>query len=285
MPELGIFLGSLIGDGTEQLRRAGIPEARRQTLQIWGELRGGCVGERLLERDLQVEPATAIDFQRAIQRRASGEPLAHVTGRAGFRHLTLRSDGRALIPRPETEGLVELLLQRVRTGLVADVGTGSGCIALSLAREGSFRRVLGIDCSSEALALARVNAQLLGKPDVDFVRADLCTPLSPGSFDALIANPPYLTLGEYAALDASVRDWEPALALRSGIDGLDSTTRIMDEGRAVLRPGGWLALEVDCTRATVVAGLASRYSWEHVSLHQDLFGRERYLLAQRSNAQ
>jgi release factor glutamine methyltransferase len=118
---------------------------------------------------------------------------------------------------------------------------------------------------------------------VDFMRADLCTSLAPGSLDALIANPPYLTLGEYAALDASVRDWEPPLALRSGIDGLEATTRIIDQGRAVLRPGGWLALEVDCSRATAVAGLASRVSWENVSLHQDLFGRERYLLAQRSN--
>ena len=115
------------------------------------------------------------------------------------------------------------------------------------------------------------------------MRADLCQALRSEAFDALISNPPYLTLGEYAALDASVREWEPALALRSGADGLQATARLIDEGRAVLRPRGWLALEVDCTRAVTAARLAREYGWQNVSIHVDLFGRERYLLAQRSD--
>src|SRR5919112_3942187 len=115
MPELGVSLKSLLREGTQQLSRAGIPDARRQALRIWTDLPGSSVGELVMESALAVEQDRAEDFQRAIQRRASGEPLAHVTGWAGFRHLNLHSDGRALIPRPETEGLVELLLQRVRT--------------------------------------------------------------------------------------------------------------------------------------------------------------------------
>jgi release factor glutamine methyltransferase len=268
MPELAVVLRSLLGESTEELRRAGISKARSEVLRSW----------------IPVEPARAADFQRAIRRRAAGEPLAHVTGWAGFRHLSLRSDRRALIPRPESEGLVDLLLQRLCVGVVADVGTGTGCIALSLAVEGAFTRVIGVDSSDEALALARMNSKLLGGPArVDFVRADLCTAFRAGSLDALISNPPYLTLGEYDALDESVRSWEPASALRSGADGLEATTRLLDEGRAVLRPSGWLALEVDCTRAAAAARLASGYGWCDVSLQVDLFGRERYLLARRSD--
>ena len=278
MPEVGVRL--------HQQRRgmagAGIPDARRQTLRIWTDLPGSSAGELVMDSALVVEQARAEDFQRAVERRASGEPMAHVTGWAGFRHLNLHSDRRALIPRPETEGLVELLLQRVRTGIVADIGTGSGCIALSLAIEGGFSRILGIDCSADALAIARWNAEAVGTGSVDFLQGELCRPLSAGSLDALISNPPYLTLEEYTALDPSVRDWEPAVALKSGPDGLDATTGLLNEGRAVVRPGGWLALEVDCSRATIAAQLASQYGWDNVSLHLDLFGRERYLLARRS---
>jgi len=284
MPELGpSLMKSLLREASEQLQRAGLPEPRRQVLRIWSDLRGSGPGEALLDGAPPLEPDKTAMFQRAIERRASGEPLPHVTGWAGFRHLTLRSDRRALIPRPETEGLVDLLLQRVRAGNVADVGTGSGCIALSLALEGAFSRVLGVDCSAEALALARLNSQVVGNSAVHFVRGDLCGPLSQGSFDAVISNPPYLTVGEYTALDPSVRDWEPAVALRSGVDGLEATARLLNEAPAVLRPGGWLALEVDCTRSGIAAQLAGQYGWDDVSLHLDLFGRERYLLARRSD--
>jgi release factor glutamine methyltransferase len=192
------------------------------------------------------------------------------------------SDGRALIPRPETEGLVELLLQRVRSGQVADIGTGSGCIALSLALEGDYQQVTAIDRSAQALALARENRELAAAR-VSLVQADLCAPLGPGTLDALISNPPYLTVAEYWSLESSVRDWEPAMALVSGEDGMAATTRLLDEGRDVLRPGGWLALEVDCSRAGAAAGQASAFGWMQVTVHMDLFGRERYLLARRSD--
>jgi release factor glutamine methyltransferase len=284
MPELALPLRSLIGAGCEQLRLAGIPEPRREALRLWADLSGSSPGEALLESHLAVEATRAADFRRVIQRRARGEPLAHITGWAGFRHLILRSDRRAFIPRPETEGLVELLLTRVRSGRVADVGTGGGCIALSLAREGAFDRVVGVDCSSQAIALAEINSELAGTTDVvDFIRADLCTALRPTVFDALISNPPYLTLDEYTRLDPSVRDWEPEPALASGADGLEATIRLIDEGRSVVQSRGWLALEIDCTRAARVARLAVEHGWCDVSIHVDLFGRERYLLARRSD--
>lgn len=283
MPEPVTSLKSLIGDSIEQLREAGIPDPRRQALRLWSELRGVTQAPVFEVEQHAVPQSEVAAFRDAIARRTAGEPLAYVAGWTGFRHLVLRSDRRALIPRPETEGLVDLLLQRVRIGTVADVGTGGGCLALSLAQEGGFTQVIGLDCSSEALELAQLNRGLLGAEErVSLVRADLCAPLQPGSCDALVSNPPYLTVTEYAALDSSVRDWEPALALKSGVDGLEATARLLADGQAVLRPGGWLALEVDCTRADAVARLAVERRWDSVSIHMDLFGRERYLLAQRS---
>jgi release factor glutamine methyltransferase len=117
---------------------------------------------------------------------------------------------------------------------------------------------------------------------VNLVHGDLCRPLRSDAFDALISNPPYLTEAEYGALDPAVRDWEPEGALVSGLDGMTATVRLLHEARDVLRPGGWLALEVDCSRAAVAAAQASALGWLDVTVHMDLFGRERYLLAQRS---
>jgi release factor glutamine methyltransferase len=249
-------------------------------MRLWSDL---SAGSPAVWPEVTVEPEGAARFERAISRRLAGEPLSHVTGWSGFRHLSLRCDGRALIPRPETEGLADLLLQRVSSGLIADVGTGSGCIALSLATEGDFRWIVALDRSPDALALARLNRELSpeGKT-VELVLGDLCAPLCQGIFDALISNPPYLSAAEYASLDGSVRDWEPSLALVSGEDGLEATTRLLDQGRTVLRPGGWLALEVDCSRARVTAHRACGLGWEDVTIHMDLFGRERYVLARRS---
>jgi len=118
---------------------------------------------------------------------------------------------------------------------------------------------------------------------VALVRADLCDALRPGSLDALVSNPPYLTAEEYATLDPSVRDWEPEPALAGGRDGLEVIARLLDGGLKVVRPGGWLALEIDCARAALCARRAGASGWTDVAIHADLFGRERYLLARRSD--
>ena len=265
MPELAVAVGPLIDDAAERLRRSGLPEPRRQAIRIWTELMETGPADVILKRDQPIDRATVDTYQHAVLRRCRGEPLAHVTGWCGFRRSSLRSDARALIPRPETEGLVELVLQRVRTGRVADVGTGSGCIAVSLALEGSFDHVIGVDSSAEALELAGLNRKEVGAA-VTLVEADLCAPLRPGSLDAIVSNPPYLTEREYAALESSVRDWEPAAALISGEDGMVATARLLREGRDVLRPGGWLALEVDSSRASTAAQLAGELGWSDVTV-------------------
>ena len=280
MPEVMPSRRALLAEATARLDAAGLSEPRREALRLWAELRASAA-EVMVEGDVEAEPELAAALREAVRRRARGEPLAHVAGRAGFRTLTLHTDHRALIPRPETEGLVDLLLGRVRTGRVADIGTGTGCLALSLAAEGHFELVAAVDLSVEALGLAKENRDALRLP-VALVRGDLCGPLGPQSMDAVISNPPYLTEREYAELDPSVKAWEPAEALVSGPDGLRTTVRLLRETRDVLRPGAWLAVEVDCSRAGAVAARAESLGWMDVAIHADLFGRERYLLARRS---
>src|SRR5205814_3787194 len=142
--DLALTRGTLIADAAAVLEATGIGGARREALRLWAELPGGDAAAAMLHPGDPVGAEHAAAYGSAVRRRAAGEPLAHVTGRAGFRYLTLRSDRRALIPRPETEGLVELVLARVPSGRVADIGTGSGCIALSLASEGQYDEVLGV---------------------------------------------------------------------------------------------------------------------------------------------
>jgi release factor glutamine methyltransferase len=270
----------LLAEATSALAAAGLPEPRREALRLWAEL-GASAAQVLLDGEVASDPAQAASLRAAVRRRAAGEPLPHITGRVGFRTLVLCCDRRALIPRPESEGLVDLLLGRVRTGHVVDVGTGTGCLALSLAAEGGFEQVTALDRSPAALALAQENRESTSL-GVRLVLGDLCGPLRSASADAVISNPPYLTEQEYATLDQSVKAWEPAGALVSGPDGLDATVRLLDEARGVLRAGGWLALELDCTRATAVAERAGALGWRDIAIHADLFGRERYLLARRS---
>jgi release factor glutamine methyltransferase len=280
VPEVLPSRRALLAEATAELAAVGVSEPRREALRLWAELRSSAA-EVIVEGDARADPELAVALRDGVRRRARGEPLVHVVGRTGFRALVLRTDRRALIPRPETEGLVDLLLGRLQTGCVADIGTGTGCLALSLAAEGDFELITAVDSSADAIGLARENRDALRLP-VTLVRGDLCAPLSPGSMDAVISNPPYLTEREYAELDPSVKRWEPAEALVSGPDGLQATVRLLRDTRDVLRPGGWLALEVDCTRAGEVAARAESLGWMDVTIHADLFGRERYLLARRS---
>ena len=176
MPETMQPLRALLEEAAIRLKAVGIAEPRREARRLWADLQGRSRAEVLPLRDDPVDHPLRARYEAAVLRLAAGEPIQYVTGIAGFRRLTVCSDRRALIPRPETEGLVELVLARVSRGRIADIGTGSGCIALSLADEGEFDQVVGVDCSPEALALAGENRDRLGLP-VEFVEGDLCEPL------------------------------------------------------------------------------------------------------------
>ena len=247
---------------------------------VWAAVSGLTTGEAWLQRDEAKAPEIVAKYQRAVDQLERGVPFAYAVGRAGFRSLDLRCDARALIPRPETEGLVELVLGLGTGGLAADIGTGSGCIALALATEGSFERIIAVERSAEAAALARENVALVAPTTpVEIREGDLLAPLAGLRFRAIVANPPYLTEDEYAALAPSVRDFEPRDALVSGPDGLAASRALLKDAAAFLEPGGVLALEIDEGRSDAIRALAHQFGWARIDVHHDLFGRPRYALA------
>jgi release factor glutamine methyltransferase len=283
-------IADVLGDAAQRLACPEIADPRREARALWAAVAGGGLrpGDVWLARERPAAAAIRARFWEAVERRASGVPFAYAVGRASFRTLELTCDPRALIPRPETEGLVELVLHETGRrdagceprGTVADIGTGCGCIGLSLAVEGSFARVIAVERSQAAAALARENVALVRPPvGVEVRIGDMLAPLAGQRCRAIVSNPPYLTEAEYADLDRAVRRFEPREALVSGPDGLAATEALLAGARPLLEPGGVMAVEVDDRRALAVRDLARRHGWTAVTVHDDLFGRPRYVSA------
>jgi release factor glutamine methyltransferase len=223
--------------------------------------------------DRPLDTTELAGFRELISRRSRREPVAYILGERGFRRLMLKVDRRALIPRPETETVVERCLERLR-GLdapeVLDVGTGSGAIALALVDEHAGVAVTAIDVSPEAVALARENAHAAGA-EIAFIEHDLHTGLPAGPFDLVVSNPPYVAAEELATLMPDVRDYEPHVALVG-----EGVTEVVATGaRAVLRRGGWLVLEVGDGQAQATMGALERLGFLDCRITQDLARRER----------
>jgi release factor glutamine methyltransferase len=221
----------------------------------------------------------------AAKRRMNGAPFAYAVGRAAFRHLTLDVDERVLIPRQETEILVECILDRKQHGVAIDVGTGSGAIALALATEGHFTRVIATDVSREALEVAGSNVARLSsalRAPVELRHGSLLAPVRGERATVLAANPPYIAHDEASMLPESVRDWEPPIALFSPRNGMAVIASIIREGADVLAPDGLLALEIDARRASLAIEIAlSDGHYRDVCVERDMAGRERILLARK----
>lgn len=237
-----------------------------------------------LQFDRPLQPHETAEFKERLRRRTRREPLQYIEGAAAFRDLQLRVDRRVLIPRPETETLVDEVLRwaRDRSELAAlDVGTGSGAIALALATEGPFSAVVATDTSPEALAMARENhAAVAPARPVQFRQGVGYAPVAGERFDVIVSNPPYIAVGERDSLDAEVRDWEPAVALFAGADGLDVIRALVAGSRGHLNTHGLLALEVGFTQAETVAGLVRGTGhFSTVRVGKDLAGRDRFVLA------
>ncbi len=239
-------------------------------------------------RDLEVTAEEHARGIRAARRRASGAPLQYAAGRAVFRHLTLSVDERVLIPRAETEMLVDIVLDRtrdVRGGIAVDVGTGSGAIALSLAHEGRFDRVIGTDVSLDALVVAAANAAAAAGRScaaVEMRHGSLLGPVTERGLRAVVSNPPYISFDEASSLPPSVRNWEPPIALFSSNNGMAATVHLVGEAAMALAPNGLLALEVDTRRAILAAGAVAAHGWyQDVQVLNDLTGRERFVVARR----
>lgn len=234
------------------------------------------------------DPLAAADqaaFETLLVRRMAGEPVAYLTGRRGFWTLDLEVDPATLIPRPETELLVELALERLPSDhslQLADLGTGTGAIALALASERPQAQVLATDASPGALAVAARNAARHELRNVRFAEGghDWYAPLQGARFDLIASNPPYIASDD-PHLDEGGLRFEPASALASGVDGLDDIRRIVDGGQAHLRPGGWLLIEHGWDQGAAIRALFDAAGFAEVETAQDLEQRDRITLGRR----
>lgn len=226
-------------------------------------------GERVLGA------AEVAAFSALIERRVAGEPVAYLIGARGFWTLDLAVQPGVLIPRPETELLVELALLRLADhGRLADLGTGSGAIALAIASERPQAPIIATDISVEALAIAQRNAASAGIGNVTFRQGDWLAPLTAERFDVIVSNPPYLAADDPHLQQGDLR-FEPALALASGSDGLDAIRRIVADAPGHLVRGGWLLLEHGWTQGSAVRALLAAAGFVEVSTALDLEQRER----------
>jgi release factor glutamine methyltransferase len=271
-----VTIGDALAQATAMLAEAGIDSARLEAELLLARACDDCARALLyaeLDRRMTEEQQEA--FERNVARRAAREPLAYVLGEWGFRRLTLKTDRRALIPRPETEVVVERALRHL-SGLeapdVLDVGTGTGAIALAIVDEHPGARVTAIDVSPEALALARENLNFAGvNGRVRLVEHDLTSGLGDADFDLVVSNPPYVEPSELEALQPEIREWEPRIALVAP----RATEAVARAATDALRPGGWLVLETAATAGERVRRLLEELGYEQVTITPDLAGRDR----------
>ena len=236
----------------------------------------------LSRTDFRAAPERALpaaagwSFQQLLRRRLQGEPVAYIRGQQEFWSLLLEVSPAVLIPRPETELVVERTLAALRPDAkeMADLGTGSGAIALAVASERPALQVTGVDVSGEALEIARRNAARLQLGNVRFERGSWFAPLAGRRFDVVAANPPYIARGD-TDLAQNVSRFEPEVALIAGNDGLEAIEQIVAQAGAHLQPGGWLILEHGWTQAAAVRDRLVRSGFSHVRSHADLAGHER----------
>jgi len=285
----GGTIGETLDALAEELGGASALPARQEARDLIAAVLGRPKFWPSAHRDEPLSAATIVALSEAAERLHRGMPFQYAVRRADFRTLTLYVDERVLIPRPETELLVELVLaQTAGAAVVADVGTGSGAIALSLAAEGQYERVIATDISTDALTVARHNLRALRaerRAAVEFRAGSWCAPLSGERLGALVANPPYIAPAEAGELPDLVRNWEPSFALFAERDGMAAIRAVVTGAVGALLPRGLLALEVDTRRAGAAAALVEGTDrFAQVTIHNDLTGRERFVVARRKES-
>jgi release factor glutamine methyltransferase len=285
----------------QRLRASGSRSPRLDAELLLATALGADRAELFRTPERQLTPAEAGRFDAYLRRREACEPVAYIRGVRAFRTIALEVTPAVLIPRPETETLVDVALEalggKVGPGaaatpgllepLVLDMGTGSGCIALALAAEDPSVRVVAVDVDEAAVEVARRNAARLGLGGrVDFACGDLFAALPPKQrFDVIVSNPPYIPAAEYETLEPNVREYEPRLALHGGEDGLDVYRRLVPEAAPRLRPGGTLAVEVGAGQAAAVRALfAAAGAFAAAQERPDLGGIPRVVFATRAPA-
>lgn len=268
---------------TEFLEKRGVEGARLNAELLIGH----ALGLKRMQLYLQFErPLTEPELEKIrplVKRRGNREPVQYIVGETDFSGLKLKADRRALIPRPETEYLIEQVLDRVTPppAAILDLGTGSGAIALVLATRYQAATVTAVDRSPDALALARENAEVLGLASrVSFIQSDWFSALpADARYQLIVANPPYLSDAEVGEAQPEVKDFEPLAALSAGLDSAADLRHILREARSRLAPGGLLACETGIAQHAQLQAWAAGLGYGRTESLRDLTGRERYLLA------
>lgn len=277
---LGVTVDAELKRATAQLTAAGLPEARFEAELLLAHLLGG--GRQALYHDPQrrLRLATARAFGLAVGRRARREPLQYIIGQQEFWGLAFAVSPEVLIPRPETEHLVEVALERLPEdgARVLDLGTGSGCIAVALAAARPALTITATDQSRAAVAIARGNARHHGLATrIAFKPGDLFFPVAGARFDLIVSNPPYIPAAEIDRLQPEVR-FEPRAALAGGPDGLDFYRRVLSEARNYLTPTGAIVIEIGSGQAPTVTALANEHGYGVLTVRTDLAGIPRVLV-------
>ena len=274
------MIGSALVYGAAQL--AALPTARRDAELLLMRVLVCDRAYLLTHPETPLAAEQAAIYEGWIARRARHEPVQYIVGEQEFYGLKFRVTPDVLIPRPETEHLVEATLARTDGDAslhIADIGTGSGAIAVALAHALPRARVTALDISTAALSVAHENAESHGVSDrIRFLKSDLLTAAAGEQFDMIVSNPPYVAENE--ALEPQVRDYEPASALFAGPDGLDVYRRLIPQAQAAVKPGGWLLLEIGHGQRDALERLLT--GWEDVSFVADLQGIPRVACARKS---
>jgi release factor glutamine methyltransferase len=272
----------VVGASAERLQRGGVPEPAASAGVLLSELLG-VKRDELILYDLPLTEEQAVRYEAWISRRLRREPVQRILGYAYFRGLILDLNDETLIPRPDTESVVEAALERVdergQPCQVVDLGTGSGAIAISIAQERQLCEVHATDTSTVALEIARRNAAR-ATARVTFLRADVASGLEflENGVDLLVSNPPYVETGEIPNLGREVRDWDPTFALDGGADGLAYYRRIFAEASSLLRDGADVVFEVGDGQAEAVLDLGRRAGFVPLGIREDLAGTPRTVL-------
>lgn len=265
-------IANVLREATQILQNEGVPEARREAGSLLSFVIGRDRTFLIAHAEDELDDGRVDQFRRVVERRAAGEPLQYITGLQDFFGREFRVTPDVLIPRPETELLVEAALEVNKAAkFICDVGTGSGCIALTLLCELADARAVALDKSPAALEIAKFNAQKLSVAErAEFVVSDCFDSLDRRQFDLIVSNPPYVSAGVLAGLQREVRDHEPLVALSPGQDGLSIIRRLISEAPQFLTPEGHLIMEIGFDQGEAVQQLIDANVWELREIRPDL---------------
>ena len=289
MPELKT-VGALIAWARRSLVQAGINNGVQEAMWLLEHALGLRRHQLVSQADRLVSPDVRACIESLVARRVAREPLQYLLGTQEFCGLEFSVSPAVLIPRPETELLIHHVVDHVQTlsdATIVDVGTGSGCVAITLAARLNGRRILAIDRSPEALAVAQRNAMRHGVRDrIEWLEGDLLSPLqvqqAAGTIDVIVSNPPYISESDWAGLEPEVRVFEPRMALIGGVQGTEFHERLLRESREFLVPGGVLVMEMGAGQAPIVRQLAEQIGgYTALRIIEDAAGIERVVIAQR----